>query len=400
VEREPDLLVLGGAAAGIAAARTGVRLGARTVLVERSRIGGDCTFTGCVPSKAFIEAARRGASFSGAMAAARRAVEAVAATEDDAVLAAAGVEVIHGSARFCAPGLVAVDGTTFRPRRTVIATGAGPAVPPIPGLAQVAHLTNETLFGLEAAPASLVVLGGGAIGCEMAQAIARTGVPVTLVELLGRLLPREEPDASATVRTALAAAGVDVRTARRVTEVVAGAAPGWVRVCLDDGEAVDAGAILVATGRTPATGELGLETAGVLTEAGAVVTDDTLATTAPGVFAAGDVTGRVQFTHAADEMGRIAATNALRRRAFSRSTAGTGSRGAGRDTGRISTRCPSAVNSSTRGRVSPRFIGPSHLLRFAPRDHEPGNRHFCSRDTRPPLWARWCQRVAAITSLP
>jgi pyruvate/2-oxoglutarate dehydrogenase complex dihydrolipoamide dehydrogenase (E3) component len=114
VEREPDLLVLGGGAAGIAAARTGVRLGARTVLVERSRIGGDCTFTGCVPSKAFIEAARRGASFSGAMAAARRAVEAVAATEDDGVLAAAGVEVIHGSARFCAPGLVAVDGTTWK----------------------------------------------------------------------------------------------------------------------------------------------------------------------------------------------------------------------------------------------------------------------------------------------
>jgi pyruvate/2-oxoglutarate dehydrogenase complex dihydrolipoamide dehydrogenase (E3) component len=313
VEREPDLLVIGGGAAGLSAARTGVRLGATTVLVERGRLGGDCTFTGCVPSKAVIEAARQGSSFADALRAARRAVEAVAATEDDDVVAGEGIEIVHGWASFRGPRLVDVDGVTFRPRRVVIATGAAPSVPPIPGLDRAGHLTNETLFELEAPPASLVVLGGGAIGCEVAQAFARLGVGVTLLEALPRLLPAEEPEASAVVRRALEADRVAVRTDSRVTEVVPGARPGALRVCFATGEAVEAAALLVAAGRTPATGGLGLDEAGIRTEGGAVVTDDTLATTAPGVFAAGDVTGRTQFTHAADEMGRIAAANALRR---------------------------------------------------------------------------------------
>jgi len=283
------------------------------LLVQRGPLGGDCTFTGCVPSKALIEAARRRDPFDRAIAAAREAVEVIAATETDEVLEREGVEVLHGWATFREGGALDVDGTAIRAPKVIIATGARAAVPPIDGLGELDYLTHENVWDLEALPASLAVLGGGAIGCELAQAFARLGATVTLIEGLDRILPPEDPDASAVITEALRADGVDVRTGQPVSRVDPLDPKGAVRLHLGDGSTVEADRLLVAVGRAGAIDGLGLEAAGIRTERGFVTTDDTLTTSAKGVWAVGDVTGRLQFTHAADEMGRIAAANALSR---------------------------------------------------------------------------------------
>lgn len=313
-----DLVVVGGGAAGLSAARSGARRGARTLLVERGRLGGECTFTGCVPSKALIEAAAERRSFADALVAMRAAVATIAATEDEAALAREGIEVLRSSARFVAPRTLAVGGQTVRARRLVLATGSAPALPPIPGLAESGYLTNESVFELERLPSSLVVLGGGPIGCELAQAFARFGAEVQLVESGDRVLSKEEPAASAVIAAALEADGVTLHLGRRAGAVRASG--GGVAVELEDGSPLLADAVLVATGRTPRIAELDCAVGGVALDGrGYIRTDDRLRTTAPGVYAVGDVTGRLQFTHAGDEMGRIAVANALgrlRRRRF------------------------------------------------------------------------------------
>ena len=169
-DRERQLIVIGGGPGGMAAARAAARAGVRPLLVQMGPIGGDCTFTGCVPSKTLIEAAARGERFTEAIAATHRAVEAIAAQEDDDVVRGEGIDVLHGWATFRSPREVELDGTVLRSERVVIATGAGPAVPPIPGLADIDYLTNESIFELDQQPATLAVLGGGAVGCELAQA--------------------------------------------------------------------------------------------------------------------------------------------------------------------------------------------------------------------------------------
>jgi len=311
--RAPDLLVVGGGAGGLSAARAGCRLGARTLLVQEGPLGGDCTFTGCVPSKTVIEAASRGASFADALAAARAAVQTVATAEDDAVLRREGVEVIHGRASLRAGQQVDVDGIIFRPRRVIIATGARPTVPRIAGMADLEYLTNESVFDMDTQPASLAVVGGGAIGCELAQAFGRLGVSVTVIEAAERLLPGEEPQVSSTLAEVFHREGLVLRLGRQLARVEPLQRKGAARLHLDDGNTVEADRVLLAVGRSAATDGLGLDHAAVETDSGFIVTDDTLATTAPRVWAVGDVAGKVQFTHAADEMGRIAAANALRR---------------------------------------------------------------------------------------
>ncbi|MGH9137991.1 MAG: dihydrolipoyl dehydrogenase family protein [Acidimicrobiales bacterium] len=322
VGSDAALVVIGGGAGGLSAARAAARRGAHVLLVQHGPLGGDCTFTGCVPSKALIEAAHRGVPFERAMAAARRAVEVIAATETDDVLHSEGVEVVQGWATFRAPGVLDVDGRTFRAPRVIVATGASPAEPPIDGLADVDYLTSETIWDLETAPRSLAVLGGGAVGCELAQALARLGSEVTVLEALDRILAQEEPEASATITAALGADRVEVRTGERVQWVEALDRKGAVRLHLAHASTVEADRLLVATGRRAALDGLGLDRAGVAVEGGFVRTDETLATTAKGVWAVGDVTGRLPFTHVADEMGRVAAANALGRLGRSRFRAG------------------------------------------------------------------------------
>ena len=177
-----DLVVIGGGAAGLGAARAGAATGAQTLLVSEGEIGGECTFTGCVPSKTLIEAAARGMAFPVAMAAVRHAIEAIAATETAELLAREGIKVLRGRAAFTSPREISADGRPVRARRFVIATGSRPAVPAVPGLAETEYLTNETIFGLSDLPARLAILGGGAVGCELAQAFTRLGSQVTLIE--------------------------------------------------------------------------------------------------------------------------------------------------------------------------------------------------------------------------
>jgi pyruvate/2-oxoglutarate dehydrogenase complex dihydrolipoamide dehydrogenase (E3) component len=305
-----DLVVIGGGAAGLAAARSARRRQATVALVSSGPLGGDCTFYGCVPSKTLIEAAAQGLDFAAAADRVRATVARIAGTENAEVLRAEGIEVFEASARLSGRHQLRAGDATLHYRRLVIATGSTPASAPIAGLDGVGALTNETVFGLTSRPATLLILGGGPIGVELGQAFARLGTAVTIVEAADRLLAREEPEASAVVGAALGADGVQVLTGRRITKV--GGQPGAITAQLDDTTTLHAEQLLMAVGRQPRTRGLDLDGAGVaLDERGFVRTDTRLRTTAADVFAAGDVTGRALFTHAADDMGRIAAGNAL-----------------------------------------------------------------------------------------
>ncbi len=318
-----DLVVVGAGAAGLAAARAARRAGRRVALVEADKPGGDCTHSGCVPSKTLLDVAHRVAGAREAQqwglgqvgevdlpAVLRRVREVVAQVEQDESpeqLASEGIELVTGWARFSAPRTLDVAGRTLTAPRVVLATGAAAAVPPFEGLDRVPHLDNRTVFALEEAPAHLLVLGGGSIGVELAQAFARLGVPVTLVEAASRLLLEEEPEAARVVSAALERDGVRVLTGAAVERVTAGPT-----LHLAGGAVVAGSHLLVAVGRAPATAGLGLEEAGVaLGDRGEVVTDRFLRTTVEQVFAAGDCTSPLQLTHVGDEQGRLAAANAF-----------------------------------------------------------------------------------------
>lgn len=299
------MLVIGGGTAGLAVSRAALRRGASVVMVTEGPPGGDCTFTGCVPSKTLLASSFLG--FPRAMARVRESVASIAADENEAVLEREGIEVVRGRAVVLDPQRVEVAGRTLQTARLVIATGSGPVVPDIAGLGEVPYLTNESVFDVTELPEHLVVLGGGAIGCEMAQAFRRLGSRVTVLEGSGRLLGKEERAAGEVVHGAFTAAGIDVRLGvelQRVTGV------GTDLTLETSSGKLSCSHLLVAVGRRPLTG--GVEALGLRrTKAGAIEVDTRMRTSVKGVYAAGDVTGRLPFTHAADEMGRVAAANAL-----------------------------------------------------------------------------------------
>ncbi len=314
-ERSYDLVVLGGGAGGLSAVRNANWLGKRAVLVNQGPLGGDCTFTGCVPSKAVIEAAGRGATFREALTGAKDIIAHIAAAESAEVLRGEGIDVVDGFGTFVEPHVIEVNGDRLRGEAVVIATGAKASVPPIPGLREMKHLTNDTVFEPRQAPASMAVLGGGNIGCELAQAFSRLGVKVTLFEMADRLLNREEPDASDLVRDHLEADGVEVRLGAAVQEVIAQGDAGRAEIVASDGHRAVFDEVLVAVGRRPRTAGFGLEEVGIeLSDRGFVNHDEGLNTNVEGVFVVGDVAGSLQLTHAANHMGRIAALNAVQRR--------------------------------------------------------------------------------------
>ncbi len=306
-----DLIIIGGGAGGLGAARAARWAGADVLLVNDGPLGGDCTFTGCVPSKTLLAAAHQGLDFTAAMARVTATVERIAETETADVLRAEGVQVAEGRARLLSADSVAIGDRRVGAPRIIVATGGRPSVPPIPGLDEVEVLTNETVFSMTTAPASLGIIGGGPIGCELAQAFAGLGVAVSLFEGLPRLLSREEPMAAAVVEASLTGRGVQVHTDTAIRRVEP--RPDGIALLTDHGETV-VERLLVAAGRTPNSGGLGLEELGVDVDGrGHIVTDDRLETDVGGVFAVGDVTGKLPFTHAADEMGRLAAGNALKK---------------------------------------------------------------------------------------
>lgn len=328
---EPDLLILGGGTAGLTAAVLAAGIGARTTLVERERTGGDCLWTGCVPSKALIASAhlahrmqnadsvglapvQADIDFAKVMDRVHHAIATIEPHDSPARLRAAGVEVIPGDGRFRDARTLEVGGKLLGFRSAMVATGSEPALPPIDGLEGEDVSTTETIWDLRELPRRLVVLGGGPIGCELAQAFSRLGSEVVLVELAERLLLKEEPEASALIAKHLAAEGVDLRLDTRATEVRRAGENGaeLVLTTSDGPKTVAFDRILVAAGRRPRTDGLGLAAAGIeVDRQGAVVVDDRLRTTAPGIYAAGDVTARLPFTHVAAHHARIATVNAL-----------------------------------------------------------------------------------------
>ena len=323
-----DLLVVGGGTAGIVGAKTAARLGARVLLVERDRTGGDCLWTGCVPSKALLAAAgvaasaRNGHRFGidvgevsvdleRVMDHVRASIQHIAPVDSIEALEEASVSVRTATVRFTGPDSAEIDGTPVRFRQALVATGASPAVPPIPGLVDVEYLTSDTVWELSDLPADLVVLGGGSIGCELGQAFARLGSSVTVVEGAPRILPREDPRAAAELARALAHDGVDLHTGAGVARVEP-TGPGSGVLHLENGDRVPFSLLLVAVGRAPRTRDIGLAAAGVeIDDRGFVVVDDLLRTTNPRIWAAGDLTGHPQFTHTAGVHASLAASNAI-----------------------------------------------------------------------------------------
>ncbi len=331
-----DLVALGGGTGGLVAAAGAAYLGLDAAIVEKAALGGDCLWTGCVPSKALIASARlahrmnraadlglatgeqRRHDFRTVMERMRSARRTVAHHDDPERFRAMGVDVHFGSARFLDPNTVEVAGVgRIRSKRFVVATGAVPAAPPIPGLEEAGYWTHETVFDENELPRSIVVVGGGPIGAEFAQIFSRLGSRVTLVEAMPSILTREDPDASAFMQKLLEAEGIDVRVdtaVERVSMENAGGehsadAPKVVHTA--DGARIAAREIFVATGRRPMTDGLGLEAAGIETERSAIVVDARLRTTSRSAWAVGDVTGAMQFTHVADHMAKLALRNSV-----------------------------------------------------------------------------------------
>ena len=319
----PDLCVIGAGSAGLSVAAGAAQMGAGVVLIESGAMGGDCLNVGCVPSKSLIAAATAARALRDAgrfgvapvtprvnYAAVHRHVHDVigAIAPHDSVerFEALGVTVLRERARFIGPDAVQAGSRVVRARRFVVATGSQPDEPPVPGLAGVPYLTNETVFALDELPGRLLVLGGGPIGCELAQAFARLGATVDVVDR-GTILPRDDPELIAVVRRRLLAEGVRLHEHAQVAAVEAGpamllaAAPGRL-----------AGThLLVATGRRPCIEGLGLEAAGIAHDANGIRVDARLRTTNARAFAIGDVIGGPRYTHAAGYQAGVVIRNAL-----------------------------------------------------------------------------------------
>ncbi len=335
-----DLLVLGGGTAGLVAAAIAAGLGAKVALVERELLGGDCLNYGCVPSKALLAAARAFAGarrledfggrnadpapdFARVMERMRRLRAQIAPHDGAARFRSLGVDVFLGRGRFAGRQLAEVeqpDGAwqALSFKRALLATGARPMTLPVPGFADAGCLTNLSLFTLTELPRELVVVGAGPIGAEMAQAFARFGSRVAVVALDPRVMPREDPEASALVERALRADGVTLELAAGLERFSARdgrKAVHWARKGPDGRVAASGVAtgdqILLALGRVPNVEDLGLAEAGVAFTSKGVQVDERLRTTNPRIFAAGDVTGLWQFTHAADHMARLVIRNAF-----------------------------------------------------------------------------------------
>ncbi|TAK30166.1 MAG: mercury(II) reductase [Myxococcaceae bacterium] len=326
-----DLVIVGSGGAAFGAALRASELGARVAMVERGTLGGTCVNTGCVPSKALIRAAEalhrashprfagivangRLDDFRALMAEKQSLVEALRAAKYAAVLAdTPGVSLVEGDARFIGPGRIAVNGRVLEANRFIIATGMSPHLVDVPGLADVGPLTSTTALALETLPRSMIVLGGRFVALELAQAFARLGTHVTLVQRSSHVLPTEDDDVAEELERLLIAEGMSILTGSRVLRALRDGSDRVVEV-ERHGERVRIAAeqILVATGRRANTDGLGLASIGVRLRAdGTIDVNDELETTAPGIFAAGDVIGEPAFVYTAAYEGRLAADNAL-----------------------------------------------------------------------------------------
>ncbi len=325
-----NLVVIGAGTAGLVSSAGGAALGAKVALIERHLMGGDCTNYGCVPSKAVIRSARaayairEAASFGLSAASAdtvdfprvmermRRLRAQISANDSVERFTKLGADVFLGGARFVGRNEIEVDGRKLSFSKAIIATGARAASLDLLGFAEVGYLTNETIFSLETLPKTLLVIGTGPIGCELAQTFRRFGSEVIIVGRGNRLLHNDDADAAEIVRKRFEREGIRILFGSKLLR--AERASGKRRVYLDRGgrqEAIEAEEILVALGRAPNIEGLHAEAAGVKTDATGVLVNDMLRTSNPDIYAAGDICSSYKFTHAAEAMARIAIQNAM-----------------------------------------------------------------------------------------
>jgi pyruvate/2-oxoglutarate dehydrogenase complex dihydrolipoamide dehydrogenase (E3) component len=329
-----DVVVLGAGSAGEWIAGGVADAGGSVALVEALRVGGECPYVACIPSKAMLRSAlartqaRRIVELAGASApipldadepayrAAAFRRDRLSAGRDDTgaaeSIARRGVTLVRGRGRITGPGVVGAAGRQLGYRDLVVATGSSPVIPPIEGLDRIPAWTSDQALSAAERPASVIVLGGGAVGCELAQAYAGFGVRVTLVEAASQLVSGEDAAIGAELARVLRGGGVDVRlgTAVKAAEATAG---GRARVRLEDGQAIEAERVVLAVGRAPATGELGLDTLGITPDDTGAVTVDAQcrAEGQAHVWAAGDVTGIAPYTHGANYQARVVTENLL-----------------------------------------------------------------------------------------
>ncbi|MCW6037698.1 mercuric reductase [Spirulina subsalsa FACHB-351] len=322
---EYDLVIIGGGSGGLVVASAAAQLKAKVALVEKDKLGGDCLWYGCVPSKSFIHASRIAYEvkhssrfgvytpppqihFSEAMGHVERAIAAIEPHDSPERFRGLGVEVIFGSGQFTNPRTFTVNGRNLTARAFVISTGSRPAIPPIPGLQEAGFLTNEQVFSLTKQPPSLAIIGAGPIGCELGQAFHRLGTTVTILASREHILPKEEPEAAQVVEQQFESEGIRIlkQTRAERVEVVDGKKYLWTGQ-----DKIIADEILVSAGRQPNVESLNLEAAGVVYDAKGVKVDESLRTTNPRIYACGDVIGGYQFTHVAGYEAVYVLTNAL-----------------------------------------------------------------------------------------
>ncbi|MEO8945204.1 MAG: mercuric reductase [Gemmatimonadaceae bacterium] len=325
-----DMIVIGGGSAGLVTSAGCAGIGARVALVAQGRLGGECLWNGCVPSKAMIACARAASEarhaarfgvavrdvsvdFGGVMRWIREAQQSIAPHDSPERFRSLGVDVITGAASFAGHRRVTVNGQTLEAKRITIATGSVPAIPPVKGLDTVPFLTNETIFDLDQQPRTLLILGGGPVGLELAQAFARLGTTVHVVEMAAQLLPREDRELADMLGDCLRADGVTLLLGTKASRVAA--VDGSIQLTATKGDGSEVtlrgDALLVATGRTANIKSLELDKGGIEANDTGIVVDDTLRTSARGVWAAGDCVGPLRFTHVAEYDARLVVRNAF-----------------------------------------------------------------------------------------
>lgn len=331
-----DLGVIGGGAAGLTAAAGGARFGAKTILIEKSgRLGGDCLHVGCVPSKTLIctagvwARAKRSKEFGlpglslppvdlgMVMDRVQSVIDKIQHHDSPERFCSLGAEVIFGAPSFADDHVVVTGSRRISARSWIIATGSSPALPPVEGLSSVPYWTNETVFSQRKLPGRLIVLGGGPIGCELAQAFQRLGSRVIVVEFLPQILGPEDPDVADILRERLTEEGMEIHTDTRAVKAESSGGHILLTVSPAKGEGpsrvIEGDAILVAAGRSPNLDGLGLEAAGITYTRGGIPTNDRMKTSVPHIYACGDINGVMPFTHVAGYEGGVALTNAVLR---------------------------------------------------------------------------------------
>lgn len=320
-----DLVIIGGGSGGLVVASAAAQLKAKVALVEKDRLGGDCLWYGCVPSKSLIHASRLAyqaqnshrfgihnqvseINFRQAIAHVQQVISNIEPHDSPERFESLGVEVIFGSGQFTDSRTFAINGRKLKARAFVISTGSRPAIPSIPGLETANYLTNEQVFSLSQSPASLAVIGAGPIGCELGQALHRLGTQVTIFSSRSQILPKEDPEVAAVVAQQLRQEGITIYNETRVTKVEL--VQGKKQLIAGD-RTILVDEILVSTGRTPNLDSLNLDAAKVDFDHSGVKVNQKLQTTNPRIYACGDVIGGYQFTHVAAYEATVVLKNAL-----------------------------------------------------------------------------------------